>query len=115
MYPSYRLGNILEDDVRGMIDSEQQAAFGAQKERALPRVCRECVYLFACRGECPKHRFTKSPHGEAGLNYLCRGYKKYFRHINKYMRAMRQLIENDLPVYHIMEAVEGPLVIKRDS
>jgi uncharacterized protein len=115
MYPGYRLGNILENDVLGMIDSEQQTAFGAQKELALPSACRECVYLFACRGECPKHRFMKTLSGEPGLNYLCKAYKKYFRHINKYMRAMLQLIENDLPVSYIMEAIDGPLVIRRSE
>jgi uncharacterized protein len=115
MYPSYHLGNILEDDVLGMIDSDQQQSFGAQKELSLPRVCRECVYLFACRGECPKHRFLNTPHGEPGLNYLCKAYKNYFRHINKYMRAMLQLIENDLPVSYIMDAIDGPLVIRRDA
>jgi uncharacterized protein len=115
MYPAYRLGNILEDDLTAMIDSSQQVAFGAQKELALPRVCRECAYLFACRGECPKHRFVKAPNGEPGLNYLCKAYKKYFRHINKYMRVMVQLIENDLPVSYIKDAIEGPLIIKRDG
>jgi len=113
MYPAYRLGNLLENDLSGMLESAQQIAFGAQKELALPRACRECVYLFACRGECPKHRFVKSPHGEPGFNYLCKAYKKFFRHVNKYMRVMVQLLENNLPVSYVMDAIDGPLVIKR--
>ena len=114
MYPAYQLGNILEDELSEMLESEQQIAFGAQKELALPRACRECVYLFACRGECPKHRFMISPYGEPGFNYLCKAYKKYFRHVNKYMRVMVQLLENNLPASYVMDAIDGPLIIKRD-
>jgi uncharacterized protein len=114
MYPKYRLGNILEKDLPEMLESSRQTSFGALKETALPRYCKECDALFACRGECPKHRFVKTPEGEPGLNYLCAAYKKYFRHIHKYMRVMAQLLENDLPVSYVMEAVKGPLVIRKD-
>jgi uncharacterized protein len=47
---------------------------------------------FACNGECPKHRFLKTPDGEWGLNYLCAGYKKFFTHIDPYMKTMTQLL-----------------------
>ena len=50
-----------------------------------------------------------------GLHYLCAGYKKFFRHIRKYLRAMTTLIENDLPVSAVMRAVDGPLVISRSQ
>ena len=50
---------------------------------------------------------------EPGLHYLCAGYRKFFRHIRKYLHAMTQLLENDLPVSLVMEAAKGPLVIKR--
>jgi uncharacterized protein len=115
MYPNFRIGNILEDDLLDMLKSDQQVSFGAQKELALPRFCRECVFLFACRGECPKHRFIQTPHGESGLNYLCSAYKRYFRHVDKYMRAMVQLLENDLPVSCIMQAMNGPVIIPRGN
>ena len=112
MYPRYLLGNILSVDPKRLIDSPQQKAFGARKETALPHCCRECDVLFACRGGCQKHRFALALENEPGLNYLCAGHKKYFRHINKYMTVMRQLLENNLPASHIMEAASGPLVIK---
>jgi uncharacterized protein len=87
--------------------------FGVAKENALPRWCRECEVLAACRGGCPKHRFAQSHYDEPGLHYLCAGYRKFFRHIRKYLRAMTTLLENGLPVSHVMEAVKGPLVIRQ--
>ncbi len=92
VYPRYRLGNILSDNPLAMVDAPQQLTFGAQKETALPGHCRDCTFLFACRGECPKHRFLKTPADEPGLNYLCAGYKKYFRHIDSTMKLMKQLL-----------------------
>lgn len=113
VYPAYRLGNVLFDNLGEMVESSVAGGFGPHKEQTLPRCCRECDVLEACWGGCPKHRFALSPDGEPGLHYLCAGYKKFFRHIRKYLRAMTQLIENDLPVSCIMQAVAGPLVISR--
>ena len=67
------------------------------------------------QGGCPKHRFSITHYKEPGLLYLCEGYKKFFLHIRKYLRAMAQLFENGLPASYIMDAVKGPLVIKMDD
>ena len=88
VYPQNRLGNIMESPLESLVDTEQQRRFGEAKESTLPRYCRECDVRFACNGECPKHRFLKTPDGEAGLNYLCAGYKMFFRHVDPYMRFM---------------------------
>ena len=85
--------------------------FGISKESALPRWCRQCEVLAACQGGCPKHRFASTYDDEPGLQFLCAGYKKFFLHIRKYLRVMAQLLENNLPVSLVMEAVQGPLVI----
>ena len=37
-------------------------------------------YLKDCWGECPKNRLIRTPDGEAGLNYLCAGLKKFNKH-----------------------------------
>jgi uncharacterized protein len=88
VYPENRLGNIMECPLASLAGSEQQRRFGLAKRDTLPRYCRECEVRFACNGECPKHRFVHSPHGEAGLNYLCAGYKLFFKHIDPAMRYM---------------------------
>jgi uncharacterized protein len=50
---------------------------------------------------------------EPGLHYLCEGYRKFFLHIRKYCNAMAQLLENSIPASRIMDAMKGPLVIRR--
>ena len=112
MYPDYRLGNLQQDNPMAMANSPQQQAFGQAKSASLPAYCRSCDYRAACHGECPKNRFATTPDGEAGLNYLCAGYKKYFRHIAPAMNGMVKLISHDQPASLIMEAFNGPLVIK---
>jgi uncharacterized protein len=99
--------------LREMVDRSVADGFGPHKETSLPRYCRECEVKEACWGGCPKHLFTTTPDGEHGLHYLCAGYKKFFLHIRKYLRAMGTLIENDLPVSLVMDAVKGPLVVRR--
>lgn len=98
VFPQYRLGNIRENTVTEMMHSSRQLAFGQAKRTALPRQCRECRFLFACNGECPKNRFARTADGEAGLNYLCRGYRQYFEHVAPYMDWMKkELLEGRAP------------------
>jgi serine-type anaerobic sulfatase-maturating enzyme len=114
VYPEYRLGNVSSEALPALAERSRQAGFGVAKETALPRWCRECQVLAACRGGCPKHRFIMSNYEEPGLHYLCEGYKKFFLHIRKYCHAMTQLLEHGLPVSYVMDAAKGPLVIKLD-
>jgi uncharacterized protein len=75
-----------------LVASEKQRKFGQDKYDSLPAYCRTCEVQFACYGECPRNRFIYTPDGEAGLNYLCAGYKLFFNHINRPMRLMADLI-----------------------
>jgi uncharacterized protein len=74
----HRLGNIRETPLGELLDSQAQRDFGNAKRDALPRYCRECEVLAMCHGGCPKYRFIHTPAGEAGLNYLCAGLKRFF-------------------------------------
>ncbi|MCG2659427.1 MAG: anaerobic sulfatase maturase [Kiritimatiellae bacterium] len=102
VYPAYRRGNMREQSLTAMIFSEAQIKFGADKQEILPRQCRECEFKFACHGGCPKHRFLNTPAGEPGLNYLCAGYRNFFRHINPSMQAMARLLKAGRPAADIM-------------
>ncbi len=82
VYPEYRLGNITEVSSSRLVFSEKQKQFGFAKFNALPKRCRECRFLFACNGECPKNRLIRTPEGEPGLNYLCSGLQKFWHHID---------------------------------
>lgn len=93
VYPRYKLGNLMNTAIATLVDSPEQQAFGSAKSATLPRYCRECPVRFACHGECPKHRFLKTPAGEPGLNYLCAGYKKFFTHIDAPMKTMAALLD----------------------
>jgi uncharacterized protein len=105
VYPQYKLGNVATDSMEELVASPQQRKFGTDKRDTLPKYCRECDVRFACNGECPKHRFIETPDGEPGLNYLCAGYKRFFRHIDPYMRTMAELVESGRPADHIMRMI----------
>ena len=105
VYPENRLGNIMESALASLAGSEQQQRFGEAKESTLPRYCRECDVRFACNGECPKHRFLTTPDGEAGLNYLCAGYKMFFHHVDPYMRFMASELAAQRPPANVMRWV----------
>ena len=89
VFPEYRLGNIRQQSLTEMLYGERQQQFGRDKSATLPRQCRECRYLFACHGECPKNRFTQDQYGEPGLNYLCEGYRQFFAHVAADMDFMK--------------------------
>ena len=92
--PGYLLGNINETHMIELVASDQQRKFGRDKQDTLPSYCRECEVRFACNGGCPRDRFIETPTGEAGLNYLCGGYKLFFNHIDRPMRIMADLIQH---------------------
>ena len=81
-------GTFSESHMIELIGSEQQRQFGLDKRETLPQFCLECEVRFACHGGCPKDRFIETPDGEAGLNYLCDGYKAFFHHIDRPMQLM---------------------------
>lgn len=89
VFPEYKLGNIRQKTLVEMMYSPEQMAFGDMKQKSLPQQCRQCEWLFACNGECPKNRFARTLDGERGLNYLCQGYRRFFQHVAPYMDFMK--------------------------
>ena len=89
VFPEHLLGNIRQQSLTALLYSEKQRAFSRVKTHFLPPQCRECRFLFACHGECPKNRFKTDRYGEPGLNYLCEGYCSFFDHVASDMDFMK--------------------------
>lgn len=92
--PDYFMGNLAEATIDELVAAPAQHEFGMAKRDTLPQYCLDCDVLFACHGECPKNRFVETPDGEPGLNYLCEGYRTFFRHIDAPMRKMIDLMRS---------------------
>ncbi len=102
VYPEYRLGNLRERHLADIAVTEQQRKFGNDKSDTLPAYCRQCPYLFACNGGCPKYRFMRTPDGEPGLNYLCPAYKRFFKASAPAMKKMKALLDAERAPAEIM-------------
>ena len=100
--PAYLLGNILDTPLGELVGSEKQREFGAAKTETLPAYCRDCRWLFACNGECPKNRVATTPNGEEGLNWLCPGLQAFFDHTEHPMRIMADLLRKGRPADEVM-------------
>ncbi len=106
VYPEYELGNIMDLRIENMVFSYKQEMFGRCKEALLPQYCRTCEYQFCCFGACPKDRFIKTPNGDPGLNYLCSGWKKFYKHIDPYMQQILRSLGYE-PVKGLVYAFNG--------
>lgn len=101
VYPTFRIGNILKKNFNFEYLYKKLENFGNIKQN-VPELCKKCDYYFICHGGCIKHRFKRTPDGEIGLNYLCEGYRYFFKHVTPYMNFMAQEIINGRPAYNII-------------
>ena len=101
VYPEYRLGNIAEKPLDDLVFTREQVKFAYAKSESLPQYCRRCAFLTDCWGECPKNRIIRTPEGEPGLNYLCRGLKQFFAHaipeVDRIVANLRKAPINPIP------------------
>ncbi len=95
VFPEYKLGNIKDKTLLTYMNSPGQNQFGLNKRDSLPAYCKKCEYLDLCTGECPKNRIICTPDGEPGLNYLCAGFKNFYRHFEPYFDFMANEIRNN--------------------
>lgn len=73
---SLNLGNIKENNLVELFNSQEQFCFG-QKKAELPETCLTCQWLKYCRGGCPKERLA------GNLNYFCKGLKEFYQHADR--------------------------------
>jgi uncharacterized protein len=115
----HRLGNIHETPLVDLLESPAQMAFGKVKSDTLPRYCRACKVLDMCHGGCPKDRIIHTPDGEAGLNYLCAGFKRFFTHCQPFVAELsalwrQQSLERQVPVAQAKVAYATPKTGRND-
>ncbi|MEI6455667.1 MAG: anaerobic sulfatase-maturation protein [bacterium] len=107
VFPEYKLGNISDKSIQALMSEPSQIRFGQDKKDTLPAYCRKCEYLVLCNGECPKNRIVKTPEGEAGLNYLCPGFKKFYKHTLPYFEFMAGELVHQRPPSNVMKWAMG--------
>jgi len=84
--PEWKLGNLKDDLLIELLNSERQAEFGRRKARLAPE-CRTCRWLQSCRGGCPRERgFDADP----GSNHFCAAYRAFFEHAHDRLSALAQ-------------------------
>lgn len=105
VYPEHLLGNLHTKTITEMMYSDQQNKFAKMKKQMLPQQCKECKFLFACHGECPKNRFLNDKYGNYGLNYLCKGYRQFFEYVEPYMNFMKRELENHRAPANVMKQI----------
>lgn len=93
--PAHVLGNISRQPLRQILAHPSQRDFGQAKSRTLPHNCRQCNYLRLCYGGCPKDRLLKTDSGS--LNWLCEGYKNFYRFSLPHFIAMGNCLKSGLP------------------
>ena len=108
VYPENKLGNLHSQTIYEMMNSPKQKEFSKMKHLMLPQQCKECYFLFACHGECPKNRFVKDKYGNPGLNYLCSGYHKFFTHVAPYMDFMKNELDHHRAPANVMNHIFTP-------
>ena len=83
--PEWKLGNVMKDDLRTLLNSEKQREFGRLKA-TLPEECRECQWLRYCRGGCTKDRLHNPD--DRKLNHLCSSYKIFLKHADTTLKKL---------------------------
>ena len=115
VFPEHKLGNIHQHTLYELMNSPQQQRFATMKADCLPQQCKECEWLFACHGECPKNRIvdpqtnalrTENLGFTPRLNYLCEGYRQFFAHAAPYMDFMKQEVMNGREAGRVMKLRE---------
>jgi uncharacterized protein len=101
------LGNLTEACLAELLVSPAQVQFGNNKRDSLPRYCLQCDVRAMCNGGCPKDRFIRARDGEEGLNYLCAGFQKFFRHSRSTFEQLVPLWQAGATDEQLMAAARG--------
>lgn len=85
VHPEWRLGNVLQDSLRDMLESDVYRRFMRRREHP-PDSCVQCVWKNLCKSECPRnwHVSTSGP----GVSYFCQSYRMFFEHAVERLKTL---------------------------
>ena len=86
----YRLGNYNTDRIQSMTGCERADDF-VEKSRRISQDCRQCRWLFLCRGGCRRCR-VRADDTETWKNYFCSGYQMFFEACAERMIEIAQFL-----------------------
>lgn len=84
---SWKLGNLDNDDLLLLLNSERQTEFGKLKSD-LPTECVECEWKRLCYGGCTKDRL-RDPR-DNGISHFCESYKMFFNHADERLEELAE-------------------------
>jgi uncharacterized protein len=105
---NYLIGNIKENSLSTIVNSDFQQKFGLNKWESLTEKCQKCDVLSFCNGGCPKNRILPLKNETHLQNYLCEGYKKFFNHVQPFMKIMGEELHHQRAASNIMEILKPP-------
>ncbi len=85
--PGWKLGNLYDEDILVMLNSDKQKEFGELKSD-LPEKCQKCKWQRPCYGGCTKDRL-RDPE-DHGLSHFCEAYIAFFEHADDRLKQLAQ-------------------------
>lgn len=86
--PKWKLGNIHEDKLIDMLNSNKMFEFGKIKSE-IPEKCNTCKWLNYCFGGCPKDRMNDLR--DKGKNHFCESYQVFLEHADPILKNMAKV------------------------
>jgi uncharacterized protein len=112
---NHLIGNINDESLSNMVNSDFQQNFGLEKWHTLTDKCKKCPVLPFCYGGCPKNRILPIKNETYLHNYLCDGYKKFFTQVQPFMKIMGEELRHKRPASNIMAILNQPKPQNKDS
>lgn len=106
VFPEYKIGNILEQNLANLAKCNQQLFFEEDKFYKLSNECKSCNYINICGGDCPKNRIKTNQDGEK-ISSLCSGFLKFFKHSDPFFKMMANEFFHQRPPSNIMKIIKN--------
>ncbi len=90
MLDEYKLGNMNDTAIAAMDEKRKAIRFVEESVKLTPE-CRQCEFYGICRGGCQRSRFKIN--NEMYQNYLCEGFKEFFKECLPRMLQIAEMIK----------------------